>query len=619
MAESLDALIDRAIQFHTAGQFEPARQIYEQILVRQPAHPPALHLLGVLKSQAGDRRGGAEMILQAIRLNPNVSEFHANLALVYIEDNRPGDALPHAQRAVELNPQNLDALNHRANAKRMLGRLDEAINEFLETLRFKPDFYDALHNLSLALTAAGRVDEAAAYGERAALLRTPDAKTLLHLGQIAQRQKRFDAAVNHYTRAIAAEPTNPDAPNALGTAYFDMKRYDEAQANYRRALELDPRHAGAHNNLGLLLAVLGRHREALEHYLQSVDQRPDSPETLNNLANAYRDLLQFDQARAAYDRALVFRADYPDAHWNRSLLDLLLGRFETAWRDYEWRWVRFPNERRGNPQPRWDGYDIRGKTILLQYEQGLGDTLQFARYATIVARETGATVILECQPELVPVLKNIDGVSQIIGRGDPLPPFDVYCPLLSVTIACGTTSLDRIPRDVPYVKPEPAAVERWKPRLGERDGRRRIGLCWSGSTTHSRDLERSIALSRLAPILATPDTRFISLQKNPRPGDVPALKGSAIEDFTADFVDFADTAAVVEQLDLVITVDTSIAHLAGAMGKTVWLLLPTNPDWRWLLGRDDSPWYPTIRLFRQSSAGDWDGVIRRVADALTTC
>ncbi|HYO07793.1 MAG TPA: tetratricopeptide repeat protein [Tepidisphaeraceae bacterium] len=707
-AQAAQALIDQALRHHSTGDLPAAQALYLRVLAAHPNHPPALHLLGVLKSQTGDRPTGIDLINRAIALSPNVAEFHTNLALVYIENDRPELAVDRARRGLELNPRSLDAMNHLGNALRLLGRPGEAVSHFHQALRIKPDFYDALYNLSLALAQLERYEEAAAAADRAAALRPPGPAQLLHLGRIAQNLGRYEPARAHFSRAIegltgaagaagtardaaAGAAILADAYDALGTLHYQAGRLDDALAAYRRALAVEPRHAACQNNLALALAALGRHEEALPHYLASIAARPDSAGALNNLANCYRDLGQYDVARATYGRALVMQADYADAHWNRSLLTLLEGDLRSGWREYEWRWVRFPHERRTFPRPRWDGYDIAGRTILLHYEQGQGDAIQFARYAPLVAAEHGATVYVECQPSLLPLLKNLPGVAGVFARGQPLPPFDVHCPFMSVPLAMDTT-LETIPARVPYVAADEARVEQWRARMesatpaanagsagsvgradivgsvgsvgsaanasstanaastanasstanaasgadaasdadaasaGRAAGagggssshheRLKVGLAWSGSHTHSRDMERSIPLARLAPLLKVAGTNFFSLQKDPRPADAAVVPTLPLIDLTTHLRDFADTAALVANLDLVICVDTAVAHLAGAMGKPTWLLLPRNPDFRWLLGRDDTPWYPTLRLFRQPALRDWDSVIERVAGEL---
>lgn len=609
MPQTVQQLIDAGLAHHSAGRIPEAEAIYRQVLQIDANCPAAYHLLGVASSQRGNKREAVELIRRAIALNPNVPEFHSNLALVFIEDNRPDLALASAKRAVELNARYPDALNHVGNALRMLGRPEESIAALQEALHIRPDFSDALQNLSLVLMESGRIDEAVQVSQRATANRQGDPKHHLHLGRVLHKQKQHEQAIAEYRKVLATDFMPAEAHNNLGAVYQDMGRVDEAIASYRKALEIEPAHAGAFNNLGYAMSTIGRVSESIENYLKSVALRPDAPDTLNNLANAYRDNLEVDRALDCYRKALFHSPNHIDAHWNRSLLLLLLGRFEEGWHEYEWRWIRFPNERRGFVKPQWDGEDIDGKSILLHAEQGLGDTLQFVRYAPLVA-ERGATVYLEVQPALEPLLRSMPGVSRVIAKGDVPPDFDLQCPLLSIPYAMRTT-LETIPAKVPYIVPDAGLVRLWAKRL-ENDGRKKIGLAWAGSTIHARDRERSISLEKLAALFDVPNMQFVSLQKQLPARDQADVKRFGLLDATSDLRDFADTAALVENLDLVISVDTAAVHLAGAMGKPVWVMLPRNPDWRWLLDREDTPWYPTARLYRQTDTLDWDGVIARI-------
>jgi hypothetical protein len=313
----------------------------------------------------------------------------------------------------------------------------------------------------------------------------------------------------------------------------------------------------------------------------------------------------------AYEDALYFQPDHSDAHWNRALLHLLLGEFDRGWLEYEWRWLKFPEVRRYFAKPLWDGFDISGKTILLHAEQGFGDTIQFVRFAPLVAAR-GATVNLECQPELEGLFQHVPGVARTVSRGDPLPPFDIHCPLMSLPRALGI-DITNVPNQVPYLQVDQNLLHKWERKLKEYEGCQKVGLVWGGAKTHPRDAERSIPLDALAALNRLHGVRLFSLQK-----DIARQASAATGwiDFTAELHDFAETAALTANLDLVIGVDTAVVHLAGALGKPAWTLLPHSPDWRWLLGRDDSPWYPTMRLFRQAVPGDWSGVIGRVVELL---
>ena len=346
--------------------------------------------------------------------------------------------------------------------------------------------------------------------------------------------------------------------------------------------------------------------------------RPDHAEAYYNRGIALQSMLRLPEALESYRRAVALRPDYALAHWNESLCRLLMGDFEGGWREYEWRReVReFAPQYHDFPRPLWLGeQEVAGRTILLHAEQGFGDTLQFCRYASLLAAR-GARVILEVQPPLKSLLTRLSGPAMVLAQGEPLPEFDLHCPLMSLPLACGTT-LDTVPAAERYLTADPERVAACSARLGN-TARPRVGLVWSGNPAHGNDYARSIALVDLLGSLDGAGVTFVSLQKDVRSHDRATLAARAdILHCGEELRDFDDTAAWIEAMDLVISVDTSVAHLAGALGKPVWVLLPYAPDWRWLLEREDSPWYPTARLFRQPRSGDWDGVLLAVACALT--
>lgn len=433
-----------------------------------------------------------------------------------------------------------------------------------------------------ALFGAGRDAEARALCE-AILAAEPRHFYALHLAAaLALRRADFDACVGFATRALEIEPAHVEVLCNRGAALRRLNRVEAALADYERALAADPRSAIALNNRGVALAALNRHDEAI----------------------------------ASYDRSLALNPGYPNARFHRALSRLVTGDFARGWEDYEARWggAETQGPARRFPKPAWSGKeDLGGKTVLLHAEQGLGDTIQFCRYAQLLSAR-GASVVLETHPSLKAWLATLAGVDAVVAFGEPLPAFDYHCALLSAPRAFAT-KLATIPADVPYLAPPSAHVERWRSRLAECGGPR-IGLAWSGSTTLVNDLNRSIPLAGLGPILAQ-DACFVSLQKEIRAYDEPALRASpALALFGEELTDFRDTAALVSLMDVVVTVDTAVAHVAGAMGKPVWILLPYSPDWRWLLARDDSPWYPSARLFRQPGVGQWGPVLERVAREL---
>jgi predicted negative regulator of RcsB-dependent stress response len=401
--------------------------------------------------------------------------------------------------------------------------------------------------------------------------------------------------------------------NNRGNALHALGRHSEALASFERALKLKPDYVEAHNNRGNALIELNRHEDALKDYDAAVAAKPFAF-ALVNRGSALRYLGRTDEAMASFDQAIALDPKLPEAHWNKALLALALGDYGTGFAGYEWRWRGATElEPRGFAQPQWRGEDIAGRTILLHAEQGYGDSIQMLRYLPLV-KARGARVLLELPDSLMPLLgPHAEGVT-VFNKGTPLPAFDLHCPLMSLPLAFGTR-IDTVPAQVPYLFAPAERVARMSGRLSH-TGAMRIGLVWSGKPSHKNDHNRSIALARLKPLLALPGTAFVSLQREYRDAELGALAALPIRRLDDAINDFADTAAAVAALDLVIAVDTAVAHLAGSLGKPLWVLLSHIQDWRWLIGREDNPWYPTARLFRQGPDGDWDPVIGRVAAAL---
>jgi tetratricopeptide (TPR) repeat protein len=438
----------------------------------------------------------------------------------------------------------------------------------------------------------------------------------LHLrGSLESDRGRHESAVRLIGRALTLRPSSVHARQNLGIALRNLKRFDEALAVYDQALQLDARNADLFNNRGNVLLELGRHDEALASYNQAVSLAPNFVDAHDNRGNALRELHRFDEALASYACAQALASDFASAHWNEALCHLLMGNLSQGWEKYEWGWkLGTRGQPRNFPQPLWLGHDsLHGKTILLHSEQGFGDTIHFCRYVQDVAA-LGACVILEVQPALKSLMGCLHGAARVIARGDPLPAFDWHCPLASLPLAFGS-DLANIPSASPYLTADVNLTQEWALRLGPRDGLR-VGIAWSGNPLHTRDALRSLPLQVMAKLCEKP-LRFFSLQKDLPASDQAALaQAPSIQHFGENFGSFADTAALTSLMDVVISVDTSIAHLAAALGCPTWILLPHTPDWRWLLHRADSPWYSTVRLFRQPAPGDWESVMGQIQEAL---
>jgi tetratricopeptide (TPR) repeat protein len=496
------------------------------------------------------------------------------------------------------------------------GQQGEAERCCREVIAEAPRHFDALHLLGVLELDRKKYAEAIEWLTRAAELLPDNARVHYHIGNAFLELKRYEEAEAVFRRAVALDANDSSAHNNLGNALAGQQRHEEAVECFRQTLTLAPSHARAQYNLGRSLAALDRLEEAMQSFEAALANRETkaAPDRLADVYGSISELLvgqgRYDEAFAVCQTMAAFRPTA--AEWNESLYLLLLGRYAEGWHKYEARWgVADHDAPRADAQVP-DLASVAGKRVFLFSEQGRGDIIQFARYAPMLAAR-GARVMLQVYPEIVPLLATLDGVEAVIGSDEPEPAYDIATPLLSLPLAFGT-ELATIPGDVPYLRVLPERVAAWRKRLGRRRGRR-IGLAWSGALEHQGDRHRSIALERLAPLLAVAGCEFHSVQKDVRTRDREWL--GRVHDHGEDTRDLADTAALISLMDLVISVDTAPAHVAGALAKPVWVMLPFSADWRWLLERDDSPWYPTARLFRQKRRGDWDGVVAEVARAIS--
>jgi tetratricopeptide (TPR) repeat protein len=497
------------------------------------------------------------------------------------------------------------------------GQLDQAARYCELALRDQPERVDALKILSGVRFMEGRLDDALATLRRAAASSPDDPQIQANLGSILTRLARPDEAIGCYQRAIALAPGYAEAHYNLGATYTELERHEEALPCYLRVLELAPGHPKALVNCGGALSALGRNDEALAVYDQALADDPGNVEAETNRGTALHRMGRSDEAMRHYDEALKLRPKDAIVRWNRGLIELYKGDFTHGWADYEARWQKpdFAAYRRDFREPLWRGEtDIRDKTILITSEQGFGDTLHFCRYTPLLA-ERGATVILEVQPALKPLLKSLKGASAVYATDETLPAFDIHCPIMSLPLAF-RTDLATMPGAVPYLAPSPERLALWRERLGPRS-KPRIGIAWTGNPGLKSDRIRSMTLAHLAPLVSDARFEWHVLQKDIRDGDRATLASFPQLRAHSDVLhDFDHTAALTTEMDLVISVCTSIIHLAGALAKPGWVMLPMPPDWRWLEHREDSPWYPTLRLFRSARPNSWDEVVGRVRAAL---
>jgi Flp pilus assembly protein TadD len=608
--------------------------------------------LGELCETLRDTDEAVPRLHQALRVGPESPRPHSDLGVLLTRRGRLDAALPHLRRAVELAPQTPAWHNNLGIALARAGRLDDALAEYREALRLQPGSSQAHYNLGNALAQAGRREEAAGHLEAALAAKPADFETRFRLGMVRLAQGQVEQAVRHLREARRIRPASVEALNQLGVALLQLEKAEEAAGCLAEAVRLRPNAAGLRNNHGIALARLGRFADALEQYREALRLEPAAPGTLGNLANALRDsgrleeaILCYDEvlrrtpraadvhnnagiacvkarrlgrARSHYDEALRLQPGFPEARLNRAHLRLLEGDFAGGWPDYECRWRMRQAQPLRTGKPAWDGSPLAGRTILLTWEQGFGDTLQLVRLVPLV-KQQGGTVFLSCQPRLYELLSRCKGFDRLLRHGEPLPDFDVHAPLASLPRLLGVTA-ENIPAEVPYLFANPELVEHWRRELPAGEALK-VGIAWQGNPRYGGDRHRSIPLLYFLPLARLAGVQLYSLQKGEGAEQLRALgPGTGVLDLAARLDEggsaFVDTAAAMMNLDLVVTSDTSVAHLAGGLGVPVWLALNYCSDWRWLQDRPDSPWYPTMRLFRQERFGDWAGVFARLAEAL---
>jgi tetratricopeptide (TPR) repeat protein len=612
-----EAWFKAGLRLLQAGELAAAEQCGRQALTIDQGHADSLHLMGMLCVASKQYDLAIEWFAVAIRQRPDVTDYFANLAMALERKERFDEAIRSYDRALMLKPDQIEIWLKMAELLQRQQRFDEAIKSYDRAVTLDNARADIWYRMGELLKQQERTEEAILSFDQALKVR-PDyreaanASALLYLAA-----KRYEDALARFTTAAELNPDDAGAFSFLSCCQWPMRRYDDALANARKAHALAPRNPEITKNVGLLLQRFDRQEEALPWFDKALALRADFPSALDDRATTLFALRRIDEAFASIERAVTLAPQSPDHRWNRSLLQLLVGDFDRGWPGREWgrksTIVNFVD--RKFVQPRWFGdQPIAGKTILLHSDEGLGDTIQFARYAAMVAK-LGARVILEVEAPLQALLTGLDGVSLCLPKGAELPDFDLHCPIGGLPLAF-RTRLETIPASASYLPPLPeACLAAWQERLGTHD-RLRVGLVWSGNPLHTNDRNRSTNFKQMSAILDD-RVRFYSLQKDPRPEDRTGLQErDDVIDLTEHLTDFVETAALISQLDLVITVDTSVAHLAAALGRPTWILLPHTPDYRWLLDRDDSPWYPSVRLFRQDEPRTYDGAIARVREAL---
>ncbi len=576
-------LLSVAWQQHQAGALAQAEELYRQIVAADPTHADAWHRLGVVVYQQGRHRTAIPLIARAIELVPNDPSMYCHLGAAQGSAGQLDAAVASFHQALAISPNDAQAWFNLAAALAMLGRPDEAIAGYRRALEINPGFVQAWFNLG---------------------------NTLRDAGQIAEAVGAFEQAVRHW-------PDYAEAYNNLGSLLQHVGRLDEATSHLRRALQIQPQYSRAKNNLGVVLTEQRKFDEAVELFRQAIDQEPNFAEPYSNLGVALMHRGQLDAALEWVERALALQPDSAEAHKNRAVIWLFQGDFARGWPEYEWRWKSKDFPKNPYPQPWWDGQPIPG-TLLLHAEQGLGDAIQFVRFAAPASQRARRTILV-CPPPLVPLLRHCGPALEVLPQGAALPQIDAQASLMSLP-GLLAMSLDDPAARPPYLRPAAELVDSWHRELAGYD-RFKIGIVWQGNPDYRGDQFRSVRLAEFLPLADVSGATFFSLQKGFGGEQVGELADRfAVVDLAPrldnDSGPFMDTAAVMANMNLIITTDTAAAHLAGAMGVPVWVALAHVPEWRWLLGREDSPWYPSMRLFRQPAPGDWSAVFERMAAEL---
>jgi tetratricopeptide (TPR) repeat protein len=611
--KAVDELATAAVREHHAGRVEEAKKLYLQALEKDLGHAQSLYGLGVIAYQAAAYETAARMLQRAVAASGAVAAYRAALGAALHAVGKLDEALAEYRHALTLEPEDETTHFRLGNLLVDQGKPQEARAAYEKALSLKPDYAEAHNNLAVLLREEGRLEEATLHCKQALALKPEYAEAHTNMGNVLADQGRSDEAIAHHRRAITLNPNAVDAHINLGHVLRGQGKFEEARINLQQALALRPDSAEAQNNLGSVFEDQGQLEEACIHFRRAIVLQPSYVEAHNNLGNVFRKQAQYTEARHSYDQALALRPGYVEALWNRSLLELLLGNYPEGWRDYEVRSRRTSHRPREFPQPLWRGEPLGGARILLHSEQGLGDALQFLRYVPMV-QAAGGTVLLSVPPGLqrlaAPLVSDpLFLASDLAVTPECLPAFELQCPLMSLPLAFQTT-VHSIPAEVPYLTIPDDALRRAEDFQWPSEGLR-VGLVWSGNRQHANDRFRSMRPETLAPLLSLENIHFFSLQVDVSAESLKNLP-AYVTDLRPFITDMADTAALVSHLDLLITVDTAMAHLAGALAKPTWVLLSFAPDWRWLTDREDSPWYPTLRLFRQPQFDDWRSVLQRV-------
>lgn len=625
---SIEHLLTLAMQQHQSGELQQAMLLYQQILQADPNHSDALHLLGVIAAQQSQYQNAVDYIHKAIAINAHIAAYHVNLGNALQSSGQFDTAIASYQQALKLEPNDVEALCYLGMCFNRQGHVTKAVECYVRASELAPQDAQIHYYLAEILKQQNRLEEAV-YHYQQALQRDPrNANYHFKLAHTLDAQGKLEEAAAYYLQAQQFYSHDPSISNNLGLIYQKQKKYDLALQCYQHALQLAPQHATTLNNLGALYQEQYQLEQAIQYYQQALQGQSDYVQALANLGNALQKKGELDTAKHYYQQALNLDSNNLEAQFGLAWIHLIHYEFKQGWQLYAARAQKFQDQFPRLKQPVWQGEDLTGKRLLVHWEQGFGDTLQFIRYISLIPQ---GTVIFACQPGLMDLVKSVDGIDCLIAKGyadEPTMNYDTWIPLMSLP-ELFTFDESTIPNLVPYIQASSEKVEKWQALLEQKikktgwqwvrqwfsltSNSLKIGIVWSGNPDNLNNHFRSCQAKHFTQLAKLPDVHLFSLQK----GDAArqALPEKMIS-LSKELTDFTETAAAIACLDLVITVDTAVAHLAGAMGKPVWVLLHAAADWRWFLTRTDSPWYPTMRLFRQKTFGYWNAVFKEIEQAL---
>jgi len=615
-----NVLVNRANAYMSMGHFDKALLDISKSLDLAPQNPSAYFLQGNSLKALNKTEDAITSYKKAIHLNQNFAEVYVNLGNAYKDIGELDLALKAYDRSLEIRPDLAFTHYNRGVALDNLNKFSEAIDSFNDAIKLNPNYAAAYTNKGNALAELQQYDEAVSSLMHSLEIDNSNEITYYNLGRVLEKINKVDKSIDCYTKAIAINPDYLEAWINRGNSYEKINELVNALSDYNQAININKNSDDAYYNRGNVLYKMSRFKEALESFDKAIQLQTIHHDVFINRGNTLQELRKYKEALLDYDRAILLDAEDAEAYWNKSLASLALGNLKGGWGLYEWRFKSeaYIDTRSGINGPTWTGKEsLQNKTILIHSEQGLGDTIHFCRYIRYV-EEIGAKVIFQVQKPLNNLLKNLKGVSQIITKGSELPRYDFQCALMSLPLAFNTT-IESIPNRIPYIDSDAELVSKWSNYFGQSGYK--IAICWQGSTQGKVDVGRSFPVQMFEGIARIKGVRLISLQKNEGAEQLDNLPpGMKVEKLPENFDEgpnaFLDSAAIMKCVDLVITCDTSLTHLAGALGVKTWLPLQFASDWRWLLDRDDSPWYTKHRLFRQSELADWKGVFHRMECAL---